>query len=108
MKHDIVQLRIPPDKKYNGVEFYSTETKLADELLQEIQAATTKNAKFEPFSPQIDTVTTGIFTSLMQKDSAIGWMMIKIMSQKGWELFSTAVDEEFSNLFFKYTHKDNL
>ena len=102
MKYDIVQLKIPLDKKYLGVEFYSTETKLVEEVLREIQMFTTNNAKFEPFTSQVDSVTTGTFTSLMQKDSAIGWVIVKILSEKGWEIFLACGDGEFSGLFFKH------
>jgi len=103
MKYDIVQIRIPPDKQHNGVEFYSTETKLAEEILQEIQPFTTNNAKFESFTARVDTVTTGTFTSLMQKDSAIGWLIVKIVSEKGWDFFLACVDADFSSFFFKHT-----
>jgi hypothetical protein len=106
MKYDIAHLLIPPDSKHTGVGFYSTETKLIGELLKEVEKVTTGNAKFESLTEEVDSVTTGTFHSLMQKDSSIGWLILKIMIQKGWDCFSTCVDNEYSTFDFKYYHSE--
>jgi hypothetical protein len=104
MKYDIAQLLIPPDDKHSGVGFYSTETKLVEELLEEIRKVTTGNAEFVSLTTNVDSITTGKFISLMQKDASVGWLILKIMIEKGWDCFSTSIDNEHSSFDLKYYH----
>lgn len=105
-KYEIAQLLIPPDDKHNGVGFYSTETKLVHELLEEVRRVTTGNAEFESLTTSVDAITTGKFISLMQKDASVGWFILKSMLAKGWECFSTSMDNEHSSFDLKYHYPE--
>lgn len=106
-QYKIAQLWIPPDKKYDGVVLLSTDNSLVNWLLPEIKNSLppfgAKNAKFTQTSNSIKDVTTGRFELLSNHDSAVGWLIVKLLSEKGWELFSTSIDGGYTSHCFRYT-----
>jgi len=105
-KYEILQLWVPPETRHEGVMLFSTKRGMEDFFLPEIKKATTvfnnSPAKFSPTPNSIPNVTTGKFELLSNKDTSVGWLMIKMLCDAGWELFSTCIDGGYTSHCFRY------
>ena len=105
-KYRIIQLQVPPESRHDGIGLISTDDSIMPMLLDEAKRVlpnsyAAKLAIFTPISNSIAEISTGRFTGLSNKDTSIGWLFVKILSEMGSELFSTAVDGGFTSLFFR-------